>query len=141
MLTLQRAAYVSESQLYGNIHLPPLTESLDDVRAALRSQFCLVAFEDHRTVGSARLHTDGADGHISRLIVATDRQNRGLGTQLMASIEEAADPIIDRFELFTGHRSKRNLALYERLGYREFERRPAGDHVVLIYLEKNRRAT
>ena len=30
--------------------------------------------------------------------------------------------IADRYELFTGHKSARNLYLYQKLGYREFKR-------------------
>ena len=35
VMTVQRAAYVSEAQLYDNPHLSALSESLDDVRKAI----------------------------------------------------------------------------------------------------------
>ena len=44
----------------------------------------------------------------------------------------------DRYELFTGHRSARNLYLYRKLGYREFKRLPVNDSIILVFLEKYR---
>lgn len=35
LLTLQRAAFVTEAQVYGDPRLPALTETLDELRAAL----------------------------------------------------------------------------------------------------------
>jgi hypothetical protein len=41
-----------------------------------------------------------------------------------------------RFELFTGHKSLRNLYLYKKLGYGEFKRERVNDHLWLVYMEK-----
>ncbi len=41
-----------------------------------------------------------------------------------------------RYELFTGHKSERNLALYGRLGYAEVRRRRVSDGLTLMYLRK-----
>src|SRR5215469_8480676 len=46
----------------------------------------------------------------------------------------------DRYELFTGHRTARNLYLYRKLGYREFKRLPVNDRIVLVFLEKYRKS-
>ncbi|SDY91874.1 hypothetical protein SAMN05661080_05018 [Modestobacter sp. DSM 44400] len=35
VLTLQRAAYVTEGQAYDDVHLPPLRQTLTDLRAEL----------------------------------------------------------------------------------------------------------
>ena len=53
----------------------------------------------------------------------------------MAEIESAF-PKARRFELFTGHRSERNLHLYEKLGYREFKRVPATEDLTMVFMEK-----
>lgn len=37
LLTLQRAAYVSEARIYGGPELPPLVQSLDERRTSERS--------------------------------------------------------------------------------------------------------
>ena len=44
----------------------------------------------------------------------------------------------ERYELFTRHRSARNLYLYRKLGYREFKRVPVNDWIVLVFFEKYR---
>ena len=70
-------------------------------------------------------------------MVKPDSQNKGIGTNLMQAIEEHFR-MADRYELFTGHRSTRNLYLYRKLGYREFKQVPVNDLIVLVFLEKYR---
>ncbi len=38
VLTVQRAAFVSEALIYGSVDMPPLTQTLDQVRAEYRAQ-------------------------------------------------------------------------------------------------------
>jgi len=45
-------------------------------------------------------------------------------------------PAAARFELFTGHKSARNLYLYQKLGYRIFHRTTQTAKVDLVYLQK-----
>lgn len=47
-----------------------------------------------------------------------DRQGAGIGRHLLAAIEQAAPAGVRVFALFTGPRSSRNVAMYERAGYR-----------------------
>ncbi len=70
-------------------------------------------------------------------MVKPDSQNKGIGTKLMQAIEEYFK-MADRYELFTGHRSARNLYLYRKLGYREFKRVTVNDWITLVFLEKSR---
>ena len=86
LLTLQRAAYVGESLIYGQF-LPPLRETLDEVRAALADPDVTVLGirDDGRLIGTARVKRDG---EIARIAVAPDRQHEGLGRRLLeAAIE------------------------------------------------------
>ncbi len=73
--------------------------------------------------------------HIGRLIVRPDCQNHGLGSRLLAEIEMAVTGA-QCFELFTGHKSLRNLHLYRKMGYAEFDRKAIGPGLILIYLRK-----
>jgi len=61
----------------------------------------------------------------------TNFQNKGLGKQLMKSIEKEF-PKIDKYELFTGHRSQKNLKFYQKLGYQEFQRKRIHDNLELL---------
>ena len=44
----------------------------------------------------------------------------------------------DRYELFTGYKSARNLYLYQKLGYLEFKLIPENDSLMMVFLEKYR---
>lgn len=43
-----------------------------------------------------------------------------------------------RYELFTGHKSDKNIKLYQKLGYNEVNRQYINDHLTLVYMEKIR---
>jgi ribosomal protein S18 acetylase RimI-like enzyme len=72
-------------------------------------------------------------------MVHPDYQNRRIGTRLMQAIENKFGDV-HRFELYTGHKSAKNLSLYAKLGYREFARKRQSDNVMLINLEKAKHA-
>jgi GNAT superfamily N-acetyltransferase len=139
LLTLQRAAYLSEARAHGNFDLPPLVETLAEVHAALADPACPVwgVRDGGRLVATVRLRVAGAVGEIGRLAVAPDRQGEGLGTALLMTAEELAPPEVKWFRLFTGERSAGPLRLYAKLGYRETHRSPEADYQ-LIHLEKPR---
>jgi GNAT superfamily N-acetyltransferase len=66
-------------------------------------------------------------------MVAPDRQGEGLGRLLLVHAERLAPEHADRFGLFTGAGSTRNLAMYERAGYHR-----VGTDDGLVHLEKVR---
>ncbi|UQX89377.1 GNAT family N-acetyltransferase [Jatrophihabitans telluris] len=138
VLTLQRAAYVTEAQLHSDLWLPALTQTLDQLRAELADEhtFGLKAVDHGRFVGTVRARADGPVLRIGRLAVAPDLQRRGIGTTLLIAIENAAPRGIERFELFTGHRSVANLRLYERHGYTETRRERVGLSGTVVHLAK-----
>jgi GNAT superfamily N-acetyltransferase len=135
ILALQKLAYLSEAAIYDEYHIPPLTQTLDEMRADFERQIYLKAALDGRIVGSVRAHEEDGTCFIGRLIVHPDSRNQGIGTRLMIEIEAALGQA-RRFELFTGHRSERNLYLYQKLGYRPLRRESVTDALTLVYLEK-----
>jgi ribosomal protein S18 acetylase RimI-like enzyme len=138
ILTLQRAAYVTEAQVYGDPMLPPLIQTLDELRAEMADPQCAAwgIRESHRLVASVRVHLIGeATAEVGRLVVAPDSQSNGLGTALLLAAEEHLPDEVTTVRLFTGNRSHGNLRLYKRLGYQETARTPAGSYE-LVYLSK-----
>ncbi|MEO3867227.1 GNAT family N-acetyltransferase [Nonomuraea sp. B12E4] len=135
ILTLQRAAYVAEAQLYGDPYIPPLVESLEQLRKTVETAVVLKALDGGRIVGSVRGRLSGTTCLVGRLVVAPDRQGQGVGTALLRALHEAV-PEAEAFDLFTGHLSEGNLRLYRRLGYRETHRERMDDHLTLIYLRR-----
>ena len=127
VLTLQRAAYVGEAMLYDQF-LPPLFETLDEVRAVLDDAVLVLGIrDDGRLIGTVRIKPDG---EIARIAVAPDRQHEGLGTRLLeAAIARGGT------WLFTGDRSEANLRMYRRHGFEETHREPVPGHE-LIYLKR-----
>jgi ribosomal protein S18 acetylase RimI-like enzyme len=141
LMTVQRAAFLAEGALNNSFTLPPMTETLDEVRAAIGRDTVLVARLGHRLIGSVRgVVTDGT-GHIGRLSVAPDMQGHGIGRRLMAAIEDALAARVSRYELFTGATSETNLRMYRALGYVDIGWRPAAAAPGLAYLEKSVRTT
>ncbi|MGN9839363.1 GNAT family N-acetyltransferase [Nonomuraea sp. H19] len=135
ILTVQRAAYVSEAQLYGDPYIPPLVESLEQLRKAIETGVVLKALDGGRIVGAVRGQLSGTTCLVGRLVVAPDRQGQGLGTALLAALHEQV-PEATAFDLFTGHLSEGNLRLYRRLGYRATRRERMDDHLTLIHLRR-----
>lgn len=137
ILNLQKLAYLSEAEIYNNKSIPPLTQTLEEIRAEFDNQIFLKALIDERIVGSVRAYQTEGTCHIGRLVVHPKFQNRGIGSRLMNEIEGAFEKA-KRLELFTGDNSERNLYLYHKLGYREFRRKNFQENFVLVFLEKDR---
>jgi len=140
LLTLQRAAYTTEARLYGDPELPALTQTLFELQEELASVVALKATAGHRLVGAVRAHVDGTVLHIGRLVVAPDWQGRGVGSRLLAAVEEHRGDHVSTAALFTGHLSAANLVLYARRGYLERRREQLRPGVVLVHLTKALRA-
>jgi len=137
VLTLQRAAYVPQAQLHDDLRMPPLTQTLEELRAELADPavVALGVRDGGRLVAAVRLRVL-ADGVVAlgRLAVAPDRQGEGLGTLLLRAAGTAV-PGTRRIDLFTGSLSAGNLSLYRREGYVETHRTPAGAYDV-VHLSK-----
>lgn len=135
VLTLQRAAFASEALIYGDPDMPPLTQTLEELRAELAENLGCVAVRDGRMLAAARARLDGDLLLIGRIAVAPDLQGEGLGSLILGAVEERGrDAGAREAELFTGRLSEANIRLYEREGYRESERaggETGGDEVYL----------
>lgn len=138
ILTVQRAAYLSEAQAYGDPLIPPLVETLPELLGEIERGEVWKAISGARIVGSVRVSVDGPVASIGRLVVAPDWQGRGVGTQLLQAAEAAAPLSVTSYTLFTGASSDANLRLYERAGYVRTESEQISDKVELVHLTKRR---
>ena len=137
VLTLQRAAFVQVALIYDAVDMPPLTQTLDEVRAELEDNLGCVALDGERIVGCVRARVDGDLLLIGRIAIAPDQQGSGLGTALLSAVEERGlEAGATTAELFTGSLSEANLRLYEREGYEESERVPGDDGTAQVFLRK-----
>jgi ribosomal protein S18 acetylase RimI-like enzyme len=119
IMTVQRAAYVSEARLYDNTRLSALSEPMEEIRKSITADQVLVAKMGSRIVGSVRGVLQDDECHVGRLVVAPDMQGRGIGAALLRAIEEHGIKGVRRFVLHTGDRSKANINLYRKVGYTE----------------------
>jgi ribosomal protein S18 acetylase RimI-like enzyme len=136
ILELQKLAYQSEARLYNDWNIPPLTQTLDELISDFTTKVCLKAQVEGKIVGSVRGHQVGDTCFIERLIVHPNFQGQGIGTALMAQIESCFERA-QRFELFTGHKSDRNIHLYERLGYQLFKSEQIAETLSFAFMDKH----
>jgi ribosomal protein S18 acetylase RimI-like enzyme len=135
ILALQKLAYLSEAEIYNDYSIPPLLQTIEDIRSEYTSNTFLKAVDMGRVVGSVRAYVNNDTCYIGRLIVHPDYQNKGIGTALMNGIEEQFQGC-KRYELFTGKNSVKNIYLYEKLGYKIFKEEKLSEKLSFVYLEK-----
>jgi len=135
ILELQKLCYQSEAALNDDDTIPPLTQTLESMRAEFESKVVLKAREAGKIIGSIRGSMKDDTCYVERVIVHPDFQNRGYGKKLLGAIEMVFQRA-RRFELFTSAKSEKNLALYTKFGYREFTRKRLNEKVTLVYMEK-----
>jgi ribosomal protein S18 acetylase RimI-like enzyme len=136
ILTLQKLCYISEAEIYSDTAIPPLAQTLDEIELEFQDYYFLKVLVKGKIIGSvrARISRPGTC-YIGRLIVHPNFQNKGIGTSLMGEIEKIFHGC-ERWELITGHLSKKNIKLYEKLGYNIYKREELTPNLNLVYLEK-----
>ena len=135
ILALQKLAYRSEAEIYDDFSIPPLHQTIEEMEGDIRHKTVLKMAVDGKIIGSVRCKINEGTGFIGRLIIHPDFQNYGLGTQLLLEIERHFRQA-QRFELFTGDRSERNLYLYQKMGYRLSRSEQISDKTTIVFMEK-----
>jgi N-acetylglutamate synthase-like GNAT family acetyltransferase len=135
ILALQKLAYQSEAAIVNDYTIPPLRQTLEEITAQFADNVFVKGVIDKKIIGSARAYQAQDTCFIGRVIVHPDSQNQGIGSQIMHAIENEF-PEAQRFELFTGSKSERNLHFYQKLGYRIFKKEALNEKVELVFLEK-----
>ena len=137
LLTVRRAAFVTEAQLYDDPHIPALTQTLDELREDLARAdvVTLGAWIGTRMVGSVRVGLEEDRALLGRLAVVPDLQGQGIGTQLLMAVLTYLPEDTKEVWVFTGQDSKQNLSLYAKHGFEHQYDQNAGD-LTYAYLRK-----
>ena len=136
ILELQYLAYQSEAKICNDPNIPPLTQTIEDVKTEFeKGTFLKAVDEGGNIVASVRALSEKGTLFIGKLIVHPDLQGQGIGTKLLNEIERICPS--KRYELFTSTKSERNIKLYERLGYIKYKEQNLSGDLRLIYLAKD----
>lgn len=137
ILDLQYLAYQSEARLFNDPNIPPLKQTLEEVLSEYQNGIILKAVNENNVIiGSVRGHSENGTAYIGKLMVNPKKQGQGIGSKLLLEIEKQYPN--QRYELFTSSRSEKNIALYERLGYKIFSEKQITDELKFVYLEKKK---
>ena len=135
ILELQYLAYQSEAKLFGDMDIPPLKQTIEEVVEEFVQGTVLKVVDDSGDIiGSVRAYEENGTVYIGKLIVHPKMQKRGIGTQLLLAMENEFPN--HRYELFTSSKSISNIRLYERLGYKIFKEESVSEELQFVYLEK-----
>jgi GNAT superfamily N-acetyltransferase len=135
LLHLQQLAYQSEAELYGDRTIPPLTQTLSELKDEFSRTTILKALIDAAIVGSVRASECDGIVSIGRLFVHPSCQHKGIGKQLVSAIESKF-PEARSFELFTGSLSEGNIRFYQTMGYRMTHTKVLSEKVTMVFLQK-----
>ena len=135
ILELQYLAYQSEAALFGSKDIPPLKETLKEVQEEYKKGTVLkLITDDGEIIGSVRAYEKDGTAYIGKLMVHPDHRCKGYGSMLLKEIEKYFPG--KRYELFTSTRSVDNIRLYEKNGYKIFDRKDIDAELVFVYMEK-----
>jgi ribosomal protein S18 acetylase RimI-like enzyme len=136
ILNLQKLAYLSEAKLVNNYFIQPLTQTLEELENEFEKNTILKLMDNknNEIIGSIRAYEENERVYVGKLMVHPDYQNKGFGAKLLRAIETYYENKI--FELFTSNKSKKNIKLYIKNGYKEFKREKISDDLEMVFLEK-----
>lgn len=135
ILALQYIAYQSEARLFNSMDIPPLKQTIDEVRNEFyKGTFLKAIDESGNIIGSVRAYEKDNTVYIGKLMVQPNMQKKGLGTKLLLAMEKQYPN--KRYELFTSTKSISNIRLYEKLGYKIFRKEAVSQELEFVYLEK-----
>ncbi len=115
LLTLRRAAFVTEAQLHGDPNLPALTQTLEELIADMERPDVVTigAWIGPRLVGSIRVELEGERANLGRLAVVPDLHGKGIGSRLLMEILAYLPDQTKEVWVFTGQDARTTLPLVD----------------------------
>ena len=109
ILALQKDAYLSEAALHDDFSIPPLTQTLAELKDDFSFKKVLKVTLDNCLVASGQIYLVEDSCHIGRMAVRPDLCGQGISSKLLSALESYF-PEAKRFELFTGANSTSNFS-------------------------------
>lgn len=86
ILQLQKVAYLGEARRYDDFEIPPLHQTLKEIKEEFSTHVFLRAVVNTELVGSVRGYEKNGSCHVGRLIVLPEYQRKGIGSALLKDI-------------------------------------------------------
>lgn len=126
--TVQRLAYAVEAELIGFDGIPPLHESLDELRAC--DETFLGLYDEEGLAGAVSYRLDGSTVDICRLVVHPRAHRRGIASKLLDAVPGGPQTVS------TGTKNEPALALYRKRGFIEIGTREVAPGVTITDLSR-----
>jgi ribosomal protein S18 acetylase RimI-like enzyme len=124
--TVQRLAYAVEAEIIGFDGIPPLHETLEELRAS--GETFLGLYDEEGLVGAVSYELDGSTVDICRLVVHPRAHRRGIATKLLDALPDGPQIVS------TGTRNEPALRLYRKRGFVEIGTREIAPGVTITEL-------
>jgi ribosomal protein S18 acetylase RimI-like enzyme len=133
VLLCQQAGYAIEAELIGFDGIPPMHETLEELRAC--GERFLGSYDQEGLAGVVSWnHLADGTVDICRLVVHPRAFRRGHATTLLDALDAAIST--DRMIVSTGTANAPALALYRRRGFVPVEKREIAPNVTVTLLER-----
>ena len=127
--TVQRLAYAVEAEIIGFDGIPPLHESLEELKAC--GETFLGLYDEEGLAGAVSYQLDGSTVDICRLVVHPRAHRRGIATKLLDALPDGPQTVS------TGSKNEPALGLYRKRGFVEVDTREVGPGVTITDLVRN----
>ncbi|KZX12544.1 GNAT family N-acetyltransferase [Methanobrevibacter curvatus] len=136
ILELQKLSFVSEALIHDDFNIKPLHQTMKEIIHDFNTGTILKISDpdSDKIIGSVRGYKKDEKFLIEKLFVHPDYQNKGIAKKLLEKIENVSGSRV--FELYTSHKSIKNLSLYRKLGYVKFKIEKVHDEFYFIHLRK-----
>ncbi|KJK49363.1 hypothetical protein UK23_14340 [Lentzea aerocolonigenes] len=126
--TVQRLAYAVEAELIGFDGIPPLHESLEELRNCGETFQGL--YDEEGLAGAVSYQLDGSTVDICRLVVHPRAHRKGIASKLLDALPEGSQTVS------TGTKNEPALRLYRKRGFAETGQELIAPGVTITHLAK-----
>ena len=135
ILALQKLAFRSEAEIYGDPAIAPLIQSEEELKKDLEKMTFFKAVMSRRIVGAVRGYAEGETAYLGREMVDPACRHHGIGRRLVEHAERHFEGV-KRFQVHTYKKSRQNIIFYQGLGFSIYHRERLPDGKVRVYMEK-----
>jgi N-acetylglutamate synthase-like GNAT family acetyltransferase len=135
--SLQLLSFQKEAADFQDYRMPALKDSSEKFAKSFDRFTYLKAEAGGEIIGTIRAEVTKKICKIGRFAIHPDYQNQGIGTRLISVLEKHFN-LVEKYELFTGILSRRNMHFYKKLGYIISHEEEIAQRKVLFLIKNNK---